>query len=613
MKKFLFLLLILSTFNLPARAASFLEGLGLDTANEPPLVEEAFQFDAVVDDNGTILARWQVMEGNYLYRDKLRFEITPATIKLAPLRLPAGEKKQDETFGLVEVYHHDIELPIAYSQNAATEQPVTLTAYFQGCSETFGICYPPSQQQVTLTLPSTTANTATTEADAVNSSAIAPINKAANTPAVLAEQDKIAQTLVDGKLFTIIASFLGLGLLLTFTPCVLPMVPILSSLIVGEGQHLTTRRAFALSLVYVLAMSVTYTLAGVLTGLLGANLQALLQNIWVLSLFSLLFVLLALSMFGLYQIQLPSALRNKVQQLNQQQARGKFLGVAIMGLLSALIVGPCLAPPLAGALIFISQTADPFLGGLALFALSLGMGIPLLIIGTSAGRLLPKSGRWMLVINHVFGVLLLGLAIWMLERVIPSWVSLSLWGTLLIVSAVYMGALTAVQAKTTGWQKLCKGLGLVLILYGSLLIIGAAGGSQTLWQPLASFKQQPQSQPTGLQFQTIHHMDELQTLLAHTQQPVMLDFYADWCVECKIMERTTFQDPRVIAALADYQLVQLDMTENNDAHQAMLKQLKVFGPPSLLFFTQAGEELRQHRIVGQISADDLLERLAALP
>jgi len=605
MKKILFLLLLLIVSSVHARSG-LLEGLGIEQASDtPPLVEDAFKFDATIKNATTLMAQWQVMEGNYLYRDKIRFEILDnEQVKLAEVTLPAGENKNDEIFGLVEVYHHDVMMPLTI-QRPASAQKLTLKAYFQGCSETFGICYPPSEQQVSLNLPvasETAANTQNIES-----------NVTTQTP--LAEQDRIAQKLTEDNLLQIFIGFLGLGLLLAFTPCVFPMIPILSSIIVGEGENITTRRAFILSLVYVLAMSVTYTVAGVLTGLLGENLQAMFQNPWIIVSFSALFVLLSLSMFGLYELQLPHAVQHRLHRISHKQQRGSLVGVAIMGLLSGLIVGPCLAPPLAGALIFLGQHADPFLGGMALFALSMGMGIPLLIIGTSAGKLLPKAGDWMNVIKAIFGVLLLGLAIWMLERILPGWLILILWGSLLLVSAVYMGALNNLAIDARGQDKLFKGLGLILMLYGALLIVGGASGSHNIWQPLQSIKLATHSSKapaTGLEFTQIDNLQQLETQLANSSQPVMLDFYADWCTDCKTMEQTTFRDPEVVAAMESYTLLQLDMTDNTQAHQDLLKALQVFGPPTMLFYNNNGEELRQQRLVGHIKPQQMLAHLSQL-
>jgi thiol:disulfide interchange protein DsbD len=597
-KKLLFLLLMFFTLAANGKPG-LLESLGLGNEETPLDVDEAFVFSAERVDPVTLLAQWQIAEGNYLYRDKINITLTDTDgkVHLLPYTLPEGESKMDEIFGLSEVYHHDTQilLPLDRDNVART---VTLKVSYQGCSETFNICYPPVQKQVTLDLPAIDAAAASTEV---------------STSTVGSEQDRIAQRLAEDNLLQVILSFLGLGLLLSFTPCVFPMIPILSSIIVGEGDHITTRRAFVLSLTYVLAMSITYTAAGVMTGLLGENLQAMLQNPWVIVSFSAIFVVLALSMFGLYEIHIPHALQHHLHQFSHRQQGGTLFGVAVMGLLSGLIVGPCLAPPLAGALIFIGQSADPLLGGLALFSLSMGMGIPLLIIGTSAGSLLPRAGNWMHTVKAVFGVMMLGLAIWMLERILPAWIIMLLWSALFIITAVYLGAITRLSADASGWQKLWKGLGLVMLAYGILLMIGATSGSHNPLQPLHGLRMgQSEAAAARLKFTQVTNLAELQQQLNNTTQPVMLDFYADWCVECKVMEETTFRDPAVLAALSSYTLLQLDMTLNNDAHKAMLKQLQVFGPPTMLFFNAQGQEYRQQRLVGKVSAETMLRHLAGL-
>lgn len=394
------------------------------------------------------------------------------------------------------------------------------------------------------------------------------------------------------------------------------MIPILSSIIVGEGKDITTRRAFILSLVYVLAMSLTYTVAGLLTGLLGANLQTMLQNPWVISSFSALFVVLSLSMFGLYELQLPQGIQDRLHRISHNQTGGKLAGVALMGLLSGLIVGPCLAPPLAGALVFIGQQGDPLLGASALFSLSMGMGIPLLVIGTSAGSLLPKAGPWMDGIKSVFGVLMIALAIWLLERIIPGWVALLLWGSLLIVSAVYLGALNSLSMVSTGWEKLLKGFGLIILVYGSLLIVGSASGSQNVWQPLTALTSpsfNTGENQHGVKFIQIDNLTELEQQLSRSTRPVMLDLYADWCTECKTMEMTTFKDPAVVAALANTTTLQLDMTDNTAEHKALLKKFSIFGPPTILFFDSQGDEYSQYRLIGGLDAQDFSQHIANIP
>ncbi len=604
MKKILFLLLISFTFIVPAQAG-LLDNIGFGNDGLPPSQDEAFQFDMAVQDPQTLLARFTVAAGNYLYRDKIKFEISGThPIQILHFELPEGKNKIDEIFGPTDVFFDDIDIQLPLNRSPQ-QQNISLTVHYQGCSETFNICYPPTKKIIELVLPASN----TSLVDKANTQVLS------STP-LLSEQDRLAQSLANDNLFTILISFFGLGLLLAFTPCVFPMIPILSSIIVGEGKDITTRRAFILSLVYVLAMSLTYTVAGLLTGLLGANLQTMLQNPWVISSFSALFVVLSLSMFGLYELQLPQGIQDRLHRISHNQTGGKLAGVALMGLLSGLIVGPCLAPPLAGALVFIGQQGDPLLGASALFSLSMGMGIPLLVIGTSAGSLLPKAGPWMDGIKSVFGVLMIALAIWLLERIIPGWFALLLWGSLLIVSAVYLGALNSLSMVSTGWEKLLKGFGLIILVYGSLLIVGSASGSQNVWQPLTALTSPSfntgESQH-GVKFIQIDNLTELEQQLSRSTRPVMLDLYADWCTECKTMEMTTFKDPAVVAALANTTTLQLDMTDNTAEHKALLKKFSIFGPPTILFFDSQGDEYSQYRLIGGLDAQDFSQHIANIP
>jgi thiol:disulfide interchange protein DsbD len=604
MKKILFLLLISFTFIVPAQAG-LLDNIGFGNDGLPPSQDEAFQFDMAVQDPQTLLARFTVAAGNYLYRDKIKFEISGThPIQILHFELPEGKNKIDEIFGPTDVFFDDIDIQLPLNRSPQ-QQNISLTVHYQGCSETFNICYPPTKKIIELVLPASN----TSLVDKANTQVLS------STP-LLSEQDRLAQSLANDNLFTILISFFGLGLLLAFTPCVFPMIPILSSIIVGEGKDITTRRAFILSLVYVLAMSLTYTVAGLLTGLLGANLQTMLQNPWVISSFSALFVVLSLSMFGLYELQLPQGIQDRLHRISHNQTGGKLAGVALMGLLSGLIVGPCLAPPLAGALVFIGQQGDPLLGASALFSLSMGMGIPLLVIGTSAGSLLPKAGPWMDGIKSVFGVLMIALAIWLLERIIPGWVALLLWGSLLIVSAVYLGALNSLSMVSTGWEKLLKGFGLIILVYGSLLIVGSASGSQNVWQPLTALTSpsfNTGENQHGVKFIQIDNLTELEQQLSRSTRPVMLDLYADWCTECKTMEMTTFKDPAVVAALANTTTLQLDMTDNTAEHKALLKKFSIFGPPTILFFDSQGDEYSQYRLIGGLDAQDFSKHIANIP
>ncbi len=571
--------------------------------------EQAFRFDTEVVDAGTIVARWQIAPAHYLYKDKFKFELLDAAgVQLGAVSLPEGEEKEDEFFGRIRVFHDQVEARLALQREDGAARKITLRVSYQGCAEA-GICYPPMKKESVLSLPAGSA-TAIPTGGAGTSTAVA----STVTPS-LSEQDTLALSLASGDTLVTILTFFGLGLLLAFTPCVFPMIPILSSIIVGQGEGLTTRRAFTLSAVYVIAMALTYTVAGVIAGLFGANLQATFQNPWILGSFSLVFVLLALSMFGFYELQLPSALQSRLATLSNRQQSGSVAGVAIMGLLSALIVGPCVAPPLMGALIYIGQTGDPWLGGSALFALSLGMGAPLLAIGTSAGKLLPRAGGWMNAVKGVFGVMLLAVAVWMLERILPGGVVMVLWALLLVVPAIYMGALEPVAQGSSGWKKLWKGLGLMMLIHGGLLLIGAAGGSTDPLQPLRGFGLSAAggsaALPAHLEFKTIKTSADLDRELAAAGaqgKPVMLDFYADWCVSCKELEKYTFSDPQVQRALTGTVLLQADVTANDEADQVLLKRFGLIGPPAVLFFGSDGAERSPYRLIGYLEAVKFEER-----
>ncbi|MEN8170744.1 MAG: protein-disulfide reductase DsbD [Pseudomonadota bacterium] len=573
-------------------------GLGLGAGNENEVLtpEQAFPFDAIAVDGNTIVARWDITPGHYLYKDKFSFSLEDAEgITLGQPQLPKGEEKDDEFFGRIEVYHTpvDVTLPLLRENLDATE--VTLKLKFQGCAD-IGICYPPQKKSLTIALPAGSASSSTV------GGAVTPI-KTNKASVPLSEQDSLAASLAGGNTFATIALFFGMGLLLAFTPCVFPMIPILSSIIVGQGESLTTRKAFILSLVYVLAMALTYTVAGVIAGLFGANLQAAFQNPWILSSFAAVFVVLSFSMFGFFELQLPTALQSKLAAVSNKQQGGTLAGVAIMGLLSALIVGPCVAPPLMGALIYIGQTGDAVLGGLALFALSLGMGAPLLAIGVSAGKYLPRAGGWMDAVKAVFGVMLLAVAIWMLERILPATITMLLWALLAITSAVYMGAIDTIKEGVSGWYKLWKGLGLVLLIHGGLMLIGLAGGSTDPLQPIkgVAFSGGAASQQQHLQFKTIKTVADLEreiTAASAAGKTVMLDFYADWCVSCKEFDKYVFSDPQVLATLANTVSLQADVTANDESDQQLLKQFNLIGPPGIIFYNRAGEELRDYRIVG---------------
>ncbi|SHI61523.1 protein-disulfide reductase DsbD [Cycloclasticus pugetii] len=565
--------------------------------------DDAFKFFAEVNDQQHIILNWQIADGYYLYQQQVEVTvINPQSIQLEAIEFPKGKRKVDEIFGDTVVYYHDLRLTQRLTNPLVKATNVTLNIRFQGCAD-IGVCYPPMNKTVSLSLQPT------------NHLNITQPTKP--TPSNISEQGRIAKALVDNTVWLTALTFLGFGLLLSLTPCVFPMIPILSGIIIGHGKSLTTRKAFYLSFSYVFASAITYALFGILAGLFGSNLQATFQNPWILSIFSGLFVLLALSMFGLYQIQLPNALQSKLSQLSQHQKNGSLWGSAIMGILSTLIVGPCVAAPLAGVLIYIGQTGDAVLGGLALFSLGLGMGIPLLIIGVSAGKLLPKAGHWMEPIKYFFGVLLLAVAIWLVERILLASITLLLWASLFIICAIYLNALDRLPENSSGWQKLSKGVGAILMIYGVILMLGAASGGSNPLKPLANFSlsQKNNTLQHSLPFKRIQNIDDLQAALqlaSQNKQFVMLDFYADWCVSCKEMEAFTFSEPSIQQALKNTQLLQADVTKNNEEDRALLNAFSLIGPPAILFFSPNGTEIKQHRVIGYMAADDFLKQLQIL-
>ncbi|HHQ40866.1 MAG TPA: protein-disulfide reductase DsbD, partial [Chromatiales bacterium] len=560
----------------------------------PP--DEAYRLTVRPAGPGEVEARWEIAEGYYLYRDKFRFEPAAEGVTVGEPRFPPAEEKDDPFFGRVQVYHRAVAVMVPV-QAPGGEARLQIT--YQGCAEA-GLCYPPITKTVAVEVPAGEA-----PAQPAAPATQAPPAEAPAAP--VSEQDRLSRFLVEQPLWLSAGLFFVLGLGLAFTPCVFPMFPILSSIIVGHGHRLTTGWAFALSLTYVLAMAVTYTVAGIVVALIGANLQAAFQDPWIIGAFAVVFALLALSMFGFYDLQMPSAIQSRLTQLANSQRGGHLIGVGIMGFLSALIVGPCVTAPLVAALIVIGQTGDPVLGGTALFALSLGMGTPLVIAGTSAGRLLPKAGPWMDAVKAVFGVLLLAVGVWLLERVIPVWAAMLLWAALLICSAVYMGALDPVPPGASGWRRLWKGLGWILLLWGALLIVGMAAGVRDTFQPLhgllapraAAPGAAAAIEPEGLPFAHVKGVEQIEQAVAAAARegrPVMLDFYADWCVSCKELEKLTFADTGVRAELEPFRLLQVDMTPWDEQDKAVAKRFGVIGPPAILFFGPDGRERREFRI-----------------
>jgi thiol:disulfide interchange protein DsbD len=548
-----------------------------------------------------LLARWEIAEGYYLYRDKLRFRLLePERAKLGEPRMKTGTVKEDEFFGKTEVFYERLEATLPFDQAGLNADELMVELSYQGCADA-GLCYPPMTKTLRIALeePASASNGAVGQFswDRRNSGQLQ-----------VSEQDRIAGSLASGGVWLTVLTFYGFGLLLAFTPCVLPMVPIISGIIAGQGAQVTTRRAFLLSLVFVLAMAATYTAAGVAAGLTGANLSALFQAPWILIGFSAVFVLLALAMFGVYDLQIPTGWQLRLTTWSNRQRGGQYWGVGVMGLLSALIVGPCVAAPLAGALIYIGQTGDGVLGGLALFALSLGMGTPILAIGASAGKLLPKVGPWMENVKAGFGFVLLGVAIYLLERIIPGWAVMFLWAALLIYAAIFLGALDRLAESSNGQRRLAKGTGLILLTYGIVLLVGGAAGGNDPMQPLRGIgwvgSDRAESPP--LRFKAIKGLPALERELQRARaegRSVMLDFYADWCVTCKELEKYTFSDAQVQAVLAGTVLLRTDVTANDEQDQALLRQLGLFGPPAVLFFGADGKERGTYRMVGYMDAE----------
>jgi thiol:disulfide interchange protein DsbD len=571
---------------------SFQETASSDEILDP---EIAFLVSAEVLADGQLHLNWDIKPGYYLYKNKFSAATDNPDISFRNFSFPTGKVKEDPAFGQVEVYYDQNSASGLIAFSDVNLQEFNLNVAYQGCKED-SVCYPPIKKTLPITLP------ASFDLQAGKDSS-------SNEP-LLSEQDSITQKLKDKNLLFNIISFFGFGLLLSLTPCVFPMIPILSGIIVGEGSRITRTRGVTLSLSYVIAMALTYAVLGIIAGLFSLNLQAASQNVWVLSLFSAVFVFLALSMFGFYELQIPSSWQNKLSLKADEDSRGTLKGAAVMGVLSAIIVGPCVAPPLAGALFYISQTGDALLGGFALFAMGLGFGVPLLIIGATSGELLPRAGVWMESIKRLFGVVMLGVAIWFLERVLAESMVLILWAALFITTAIFIGALDRIESVTTQWQRLWKGLGLVMLAYGVILIVAAANGGGTVLKPFT--QQFNQVTTETLPFSYILSLDDLDTELQQARRdgkPVMLDFYADWCVVCDEMETYTFSDPSVRDGLKQFTLLKVDVTKNNDLDKAFLKHFDLFGPPAILFFNTNSAEIKSHRLVGFVKAKPFLKHL----
>ena len=565
-----------------AQVLNLLGTNGTDTGYLSP--DSAFQLAPIRNDESSISFLWQIAPQYYLYRDKIRFRLVePHGGKIDVGMLPVGEKKVDEYFGETIVYYNQFEVPATIS--GISDQSPVIEVTYQGCAEG-GLCYPPIIELFVLDDWLLSVNEVSRDDVLVE------------TIGIVSAQDQVARTLAQGSLAPVILAFFGFGLLLSFTPCVLPMVPILSSMIIGQGNRVSTSRAFAMSLSYVLAMAGAYTMAGVASGVFGAGLQVFFQNRWVLICFSLIFVVLAGAMFGFYRIQLPSNWQTKLSSPNNPKSRGTLIGAATMGFLSALIVGPCVAAPLAGALLYIGQTGNALLGGLALFAMGIGMGLPLLVIGTSAGKLLPRTGAWMDEVKVLFGFVLLGVAIYLISRIVDDAVAMFLWAGLLVFSALYLLVAKRARSAPRAVTYSVQIAGFVLVFWAGLVIVGALTGAD---DPIRPWTHIGKAKFDGLAFERVTDLDSLVGALELARKEnkfVMLDYYADWCVSCKAMERKTFRDSRVRAALAETVLLQVDVTANSSQDRLLLQQYGLYGPPAILFFDRDGRERRGYRVVG---------------
>lgn len=564
------------------------QAFAVDSADLLP-PDQAFQLTSKVKKADRLLLFWDIANGYYLYRHKLKFVSVTPGIKVGEQSLSASQTKHDEFFGDVEIYRDHLEAEITLQRQDPKLDKLMLEVTFQGCAD-LGVCYMPIQKTISFDLSDESFNWwgTTSTPDKI-------------TP-FISEQNRIAASLKTGSVWLIALSFLGFGILLAFTPCIFPMLPILSGIVVGQGTSLNTRRAFWLSLSYVFASALTYTVFGVLAGLFGSNLQALFQEPWVIIAFSGIFVLLALSMFGGFQVQIPLFIQTKVMAISSKQRGGNLWGAMMMGMFSALAIGPCVTAPLTGALIYIGQTGDAYLGGMALFALGIGMGIPLIIIGTYAGKLLPRAGAWMNITKFIFGIGLLAVAVWLLSRILPPVATLALWSLLVIFPVMLMM-----------WKKHWKGAGLLAAAYGIFLWVGVSTNQQpdALRPLLCSVAVACKEQLSlTLKFNKIGSVEELQQILsdAHAKnQWLMLDFYADWCPSCQEMALYTFADPKVRAALSQVVLVQADVTQNSPTDQALLKQFNLIGPPAILFFGPDQQERNAYRVVGYLKADKFLD------
>jgi len=581
----------------PDKGLGSLLGSVKTTGDEFLPVDEAFRFDALPGGSDQVVLNWEIAEGYYLYRARIKVATGSAAAQLGAPQFPPGQIKNDEYFGRQEIYHHELRVTVPVARAAGGSFALPLQVTYQGCAEK-GLCYPPQTKSVSVSL----------SGGAGSAGGAAPGSAGLGA----SEQSRFAQ-LLSGNFFLMVGGFYLAGLLLAFTPCVLPMVPILSGIIAGGGARLTTGRAFALSLTYVLGMAVTYTAAGIVGAAMGREVQALFQQWWVLALFAAVFVGMALSMFGLYTVQMPAAIQTRIANVSNRQSAGTFSGVAIMGALSALIVTTCVGPALVAALLVIGQTGQIARGGAALFAMSIGMGTPLLVVGASAGRLLPKAGAWMDFVKKLFGVMMLAVAAWMLARIVTDRIALLLWAVPAFTLAWLLWFELKMRPAAT-WA--LRVAGLAVGLYGVALAAGSALGGRDPLAPIPALAHESRELPLRT-IRTVTDLEREVRAASGENHGVMLDFSADWCTSCKEMERYTFTDPRVQAALAHVSLLRADVTKDDADDKALLKHFGIIGPPTIAFYGPDGHERSEYRVVGYMKADAFAARaraaLAAAP
>jgi thiol:disulfide interchange protein DsbD len=580
----------------------------------PP--EQAFIFSATADGPQHVRLDWVIAPGYYLYRDRIKIEGGTRTELIGAPVFPAGQTKSDEYFGKQVVYHNELLIALPVTHRAGDDRNLPLTVTYQGCAEA-GLCYPPVTRSVSVVMPGPSGGGNSGRGGSASGLAPAGAGPAGTAHgSYVSEQDRLAALLRSGSLAAVLLQFFVGGLLLAFTPCVLPMVPILSGLIVGQGKRVTTARAFLLSLTYVLGMAVTYTITGALFAAAGKQVQAVFQQPWIILLFAALFIAMALSMFGAFTLQMPGFIQTRVAQISNRQRGGSFGGVAVMGMLSALIVTTCVGPVLVAALIVIGQSGDVVRGAAALFAMSLGMGVPLLIVGSSAGRWMPRAGAWMDRVKRLFGALMLALAAWMLARIVPERWTLLLFAVPTIAAAIVLwGFVPAGHTRrairdagsagggATPALWLARSAALLAALYAVLLLVGAGRGAEDPLQPLAS-RAARADEPTFTSISSLTELTREVQAAAAAHQAVMLDFYADWCTSCKEMQRYTFNDPGVRAALKSVRLLRADVTANSADDQALLHQFQIYGPPTIAIYDAQGHEHQEYRVVGYMKAPE---------